>query len=68
MPVEFYVFSMEWRDWTAEDSLTIMRLISLNMSFSFTVDIVREVFRYIPELEPLIDEIFPFRSDFQSPN
>ena len=63
MPIEFYAFSIEWRDWTAEDSLTIMRLISLNMSFSFTTDIVREVFRYIPELAPLIDELLPFRAD-----
>ena len=50
------------------ESAFVVYFMSLNMSFSFTVDIVREVFRYIPELEPLIDEIFPFRSDFQSPN
>ena len=68
MPVEFYVFSIEWRDWTAEDSLTIMRLISLQMSFSFTTDIVREVYRYIPEYEAMIDELLPFRSDLQSDN
>ena len=68
MPIEFYAFSIEWRDWTAIDSLAIMRLISLTMSFSFTTDIVREIFRYIPELEPLIDEILPFRSDLQSLN
>ena len=29
MPIEFYAFNIEWRDWTAEDSLSIMRLISL---------------------------------------
>ena len=29
MPLEFYVFQIEWRDWTIEDSLAIMRLISL---------------------------------------
>ena len=68
MPIEFYAFSIEWRDWTAIDSLAIMRLISLTMSFSFTTDIVREIFRYIPELKPLIDELLPFRSDLQSGN
>ena len=68
MPVEFYAFSIEWRDWTAEDSLTMMRLVSLGMSFSFTTDIVREVFRYIPELNTIIDELLPFRSDLQGDN
>ena len=68
MPIEFYAFSIEWRDWTAIDSLAIMRLISLTMSFSFTTDIVREILRYIPDLEPLIDELLPFRSDLQSGN
>jgi hypothetical protein len=68
MPVEFYAFSIEWEPWTEIDSVTFMRLTSLSMSFSFTTDIVREVFRHIPELEPFIDEILPFRSDFQSDN
>ena len=68
MPIEFYVFEIEWRDWTIEDSLAIMRLISLTMSFSLHTDVAREVFRYIPELEPFIDDILPFRSDLQSDN
>ena len=56
------------KDWTIEDSLAIMRLMSLTMSFSMTTDIVREIFRYVPELEPFIDDILPFRSDLQSGN
>ena len=67
-PVEFYAFNIEWRDWSVVDSLVIMRIISLQMSFSFTTDIVREVFRYIPELNSKIDELLPFRSDFQGTN
>ena len=68
MPVEFYAFGIEWNEWTAVDSLVIIRLISLKMSFSFTTDIAREVLRYIPELSSMIDEIMPFRSDFQGTN
>ena len=68
MPLEFFAFSVEWEPWTEMDSLTIMRLTSLMMSFSFTVDIVRETLRYVPEIEPFIDELLPFRSDFQSSN
>ena len=63
MPVEFYAFGIEWSEWTAVDSLLIIRMISLSMSYSFTSDIVREVYRYIPELSPIIDELLPFRSD-----
>jgi acyl-homoserine lactone acylase PvdQ len=68
MPVEFYAFSIEWEPWTPLDSLAIMRLTSLMMSFSFTVDIVREVFRHIPEIAPFSDELLPFRADFQTEN
>ena len=63
MPVEFYAFDIEWVDWQIEDSLSVMRLVSLMMSFSFTYDIMRENWRHVPELEPMIDELFPFRSD-----
>ena len=38
------------------------------MSFSFTVDIVREIFRHVPDIAPLTDEFMPFRADFQSEN
>ena len=68
LPIEFYAFEVEWEPWTEIDSLTIMRLTSLMMSFSFIVDIVRENLRYVPEIEPFIDELLPFRSDFQSSN
>ena len=64
LPIEYYAFEVEWEPWTEIDSVTFMRLTSLSMSFSFTTDIVREVFRHIPDLEPFIDEILPFRSDF----
>ena len=64
MPIEFYAFSIEWEPWTELDSLAIMRLTSLMMSFSFTVDIVREQLRHVPEIEPFIDELMPFRADF----
>ena len=40
-----------------------MRLVSLMMSFSFTYDIMRETWRHVPELEPMIDELLPFRAD-----
>ena len=68
MPIEFYAFGIEWEPWTAMDSLVIMRLTSLMMSFSFTVDIVREIFRHVPDIAPLTDELMPFRADFQSEN
>ena len=68
MPVEFYAFSIEWQPWEPLDSIAIMRLTSLMMSFSFTVDIVREVLRTIPEIAPFTDELLPFRPDFQTEN
>ena len=61
MPVEFHAFGIEWTDWQIEDTMAIMRLVSLMMSFSFTYDIMRENWRHVPELEPMIDELFPFR-------
>ena len=38
------------------------------MSFSFTSDIMRETFRHVPEIEPMIDELFPFRPELQTGN
>ena len=43
-----------------------MRLQNLVMSFSWHVDIYREIFRNIPELKDLAEELLPYRTDFMS--
>ena len=65
MPPEFYLFEIDWEPYTVIDALAIMRMCAVYTSLSWPFDISREQIRQYPELEPLVNEILPFRSDYQ---
>ncbi len=35
LPMEFYLFWMEWQDWTVEDTLAFINFLSFNLQFDW---------------------------------
>lgn len=50
------------------DSVAAMRLMNIQMTFSWPVDFMREIMRHNPEFGHLIEELLPYRADYMSGN
>lgn len=64
LPPEFYLFGLdkkEWEPWTPIDSMAIMKMMELSLTWDWTQDYTREVQKMEnPELAELVDLIMPY--------
>ena len=67
LPPEFLALGYSvsnWEPWTPVDSLCVLRLMSLHLTWSWQSDLHREILRKLhPDLGALAEEIFPFTGD-----
>lgn len=42
LPFEFYLFWINWEDWTVEDTLAFINLMSFTLEFDWFYEIARE--------------------------
>ena len=70
LPPEFLAYgysASDWEPWTPVDSLCVLRLMSLHLTWSWQSDLFREVLRMVhPDVGALVEELFPFTGDMLS--
>ena len=55
----------EWDPWTPQDSMAIMKMMELSLTWDWTQDWVREVLKLeSPELEKIAEIIVPFTQEY----
>ena len=68
MPPEFLALGLlgqGWEPWTPVDSLSVIRLMSLHLSWSWQSDLKRSRFHMQhPNVSALAEELFPFSPEF----
>lgn len=42
LPMEYYLFWIEWEDWTVEDTLAYINFLSFNLQFDWFYEIARQ--------------------------
>ena len=67
LPPELLAFgysASNWEPWTPVDSLTVIRLMSLHLTWSWQSDLFREVLKMLhPDIGFFAEELFPFTGD-----
>ena len=67
LPPEFLVYGLtvdNWEPWTPVDSLCVLRLMSLHLTWSWQSDLFRDILRMLhPDLGAFSEELFPFSGD-----
>lgn len=67
LPPEFLAFGYSqsnWEPWTPVDSLSVIRLMSLHLTWSWQSDLFREVLKMLhPDIGYFAEELFPFTGD-----
>ena len=70
MPPEFLAFGFtknNWEPWTPVDSLMVIRLMSLHLTWNWHADLFREIFHMLSDdTGALAEEIYPITADLMA--